>query len=229
MSTDVQVTEKFHKAMRRALRFIPLYILVPIAIAICFNLAGYPIEWSAFILGAIGWFVALLLRGPISNFVSKMPKQRGENIIVASSGVLEESIRLILIALSSATTSWALSLGQGWAAVEVLFVIINVLAIWSLRNRTDDQSRIAIESLQARGTLDTNPIWGVLERIWASAFHIGSTLLVAMHPWTVLLLIPIHSGLNWFAARIVKRSVAASNAFVACVGVVILVIGLLLI
>lgn len=221
--------ERFNQSLKRALYCLPLYALVPFLCWFGFNRAGYEMEWKAFGLGALGWFIALMLRGPVSAIVMKMPKDKAKNVIIISSGVLEESTRLVLLALTSVASSWAISIGQGWAAIEVVFVIINVIVIYSLGKRTDEKAMEAKELLEAQGTLHVSPVWGVLERIWASLFHIGCTLIVAHYAWTLVLLIPLHSSLNWFGVRLAARSVGISNLFIAAVSVLTLTTGLMLI
>ncbi|GIO13590.1 hypothetical protein J19TS2_31450 [Cohnella xylanilytica] len=212
----------------RAIRSLPLYALVPVAFALVFSAAGYPIDWKAFGLGALGWLVALFLRGPVSAIAMKLPQDRARNVVVGSSGVLEEGVRLGLIALASTGASWAVSAGQGWAAVEVLYVMINVVLIASLVKRTDEKAMQAKQFLEAQGTVQAHPLWGVLERIWASAFHVGCTLIVWRYGWSVVLLMPLHSALNLIAVRLAaKRSVPAASAFVAVAGVGTLAVGLL--
>jgi hypothetical protein len=214
---------------KRALKFIPLYVLVPVLFGLIFWAAGYDIEWKAFALGALGWCIALFLRGPLSLLAKKLPEKKAQGIMVASSGVLEESVRLILVAIFSGAFSWALSFGQGWAAIEVLFVIINVIVISSLIKRTDEKAMQAKEILLAQGTLlNANPIWGVLERVWASAVHIGCTLIVVQQPWAVILLIPYHSGMNWIAVKLATKSVGKSSLFIAIVGIISLAVGIML-
>lgn len=212
-----------------AIKFLPLYVLVPVLYGVAFWAAGQGMDWKAFALGALGWLAALFLRGPVSLLAKKLPDKKAQGIMVASSGILEESVRLILVAFFSGTFTWAHSFGQGWAAVEVLFVIINVIVIGSLIKRTDEKAMQAKEILLAQGTLlNASPLWGVLERIWASAFHIGATLIVVQQPWAVLLLIPLHSGTNWFAVKLAVKSVGKSSLFAATFGILSLVIGILL-
>lgn len=219
----------FAGASRKALKFLPLYLLVPVLFWALFKTMGYEMHWKGFGLGALGWFIALFLRGPLSLLVQKWPPERAKNVIVGSSGVLEEGARLVLIALTSATFSWAQSVGQGWAAIEVLFAIVNVIMITTLVNRTDEKAMQAKELLKAQGNIQASPLWGILERIWASAFHIGATLMVAFNPWLVLLLIPLHSSLNMVAVRLAaKASALATNMFIAAVGLITLAVSLVL-
>jgi len=218
--------KKFARAVKLSLFSLPLYVAVPVLFWVGFEAAGYAMDWKAFGLGALGWVIALMLRGPISAAVMKLPKERGKNIVVLSSGVLEESVRLILLALTSFAVSWSVSVGQGWAAVEVLFVMVNIAVIASLANRTDEKAIQAKQMLEANGNVQASPLWGVLERIWASAFHIGCTLIVAANPWTVIVLIPLHSALNWFAGRLGSRSMQLANLLIAVVGIAALIVGL---
>ncbi|WP_419875896.1 YhfC family glutamic-type intramembrane protease [Candidatus Pristimantibacillus sp. PTI5] len=233
MSTTVQNQdsnfESFNRATRRSLLYLPMYILVPLIFWFGFWASGYEMEWMAFGLGALGWLIALMLRGPLSALVMKMPQERAKNIVVASSGVLEESTRLVLLAVTSATSSWAISIGQGWAAIEVIFVMVNIVIIATLANRTDEKALQAKQLLEAQGTIQASPLWGILERIWASAFHIGCTLIVAFYPWSVVLLIPLHSSVNIIIVKLVARSVRNSSLFIATIGITTLIVGILLI
>lgn len=223
-----ETTDPFAGVSQRALKFLPLYLLVPILYWIIFKTMGYELNWTGFGLGALGWTVALFLRGPLSLLVQKWPVERAKNVIVSSSGVLEEGVRLILLVLTSVSFSWAQSVGQGWAAIEVLFVIVNVIMITVLIKRTDEKAMQAKEMLQTQGHIQASPLWGILERIWASAFHIGATLVIAHNAWLVLLMIPLHSGLNLIAVRMAKGSIFRTNILVAGVGLITLAIGLLL-
>jgi hypothetical protein len=181
----------------------------------------------AYGLGALGWLAALVLRGPvIAVAIGKLPREKATTVVVASSGVLEESVRIILLALTSFSASWAASIGQGWAAVEVLFVMVNVVAVASLAGKTDEKSVQARQMLEAQGTIHGNPLWGVLERVWASAFHIGCTLVVASMPWLVILLVPLHSMVNFMTVRLAKKSIGLGNLFIALCGACLLALGL---
>lgn len=219
--------DMFKRAAKRALICLPLYVLVPVLFAIGFRLYGFDPHWGAYGLGALGWLAALVLRGPVIAVAnSKLPREKAMTVVGASSGVLEESVRIILLALTSFSASWAVSIGQGWAAIEVLFVMVNVIAIASLAGKTDEKSMQAKQMLEAQGTIHGNPLWGVLERVWASAFHIGCTLVVASAPWLVILLVPLHSTVNFITVRLAKKSIGRSSLFIAVCGACLLALGL---
>lgn len=157
----------------------------------------------------------------------KMPKEKATTIIVGSSGVFEECVRIAVLLLTSMTYSWSLSIGQGWAAIEILFVIVNLIVMASLAKRTDEKAVQAKEMLQMQGNLNANPMWGVIERIFASAFHIGCTLLVAKYPWAVVLLIPLHSFVNLAAVKLSKKSLVKTEILLAVIGSITLAVGIL--
>jgi hypothetical protein len=104
------------------------------------------------------------------------------------------------------------------------------LAIASLLRRTDEQARQARALLTSMG-LDkllsqTDPALGVVERIAASALHIGFTLLIAWQPLLVLATIPVHSATNFVWLRLFRRSAVLSEVVFALIGAAILVAGL---
>ncbi|MBY9080116.1 hypothetical protein KIH86_21655 [Paenibacillus sp. HN-1] len=232
ITTEITVpggNDPFEGLTGRTVKFLPVYLLVPILFGLAFDLAGYPMNWSAFGLGALGWAVALFLRGPIAALVRSRPEKQAKLIVVSSSGLLEEGVRFALLAFLAASFPEALSLGQGWAAVEVVFVIVNTSLILSLVKRTDEKAMQAKEILKAQGNLQTSPMWGILERIWASAFHIGAALIIAHTPPVALLMMPLHSALNLGAVRLSRTSsVPVVSLFVAAVGLLTLALGLLL-
>lgn len=219
--------QQFEKAVHKAKYFLPLYMLVPAAFWAAFYYSGTEMEWKAFGLGTLGWGIALFLRGPLSAIVMKLPKEKATTIVVASSGVFEECVRITILLLTSMTYSWSLSLGQGWAAVEVLFTMVNVIALTTLAKRTDEKAMQAKEMLRMQGNLNASPMWGIVERISASAFHIGCTLLVAKYPWTVVLLIPLHSFVNLSAIKLAKKSIVQMELVIASIGMFILALGII--
>lgn len=212
---------------RTFFRCIPLYLAVPVAIWLIFAFAGMTLDWKAFGIGALGWFIALMLRGPVSLLVKRLPQHRAKTWIIAASGPLEEGIRLAVIALTGASFSNALSVGQGWAAIEVLFTVINGIVLASVLHRDDEKAQQAKELLQASGYDTSHPLWGVWERLFASAFHIGATLLIATSPLLLILLVPLHSGFNLISVSLSSRSMVLTQMFVAVVGTAVLTAGLL--
>lgn len=224
---DNSNTDIFRESGRRFYLAIPLFLLVPVGFWLAFNRFGFPMNWYAFGLGALGWFIALGLRGPVSLVKKFMSKEKTTTIVVASSGPLEEIVRLLLLALTSAAFSWSVSVGQGWATIEVLFAIINQIILIIMVQRTDEKAIQAREFLESSGTLNLSPILGVLERIFASAFHIGSTILIASNFWFVIIMIPIHSLINLGALKLAKKSIVLAEVLIAVVGTIVFLTSLL--
>jgi YhfC intramembrane metalloprotease len=154
--------------------------------------------------------------------------------IVAASGPCEEGTRLVVLLLVGRTFPIALSVGLGWTAIEVVYTIVNGLAVASLLGRTDEKARQAQALLTSlyttRGLTNmltpSAPFLGVMERISASALHIGFTLLLAWQPLLVLATIPLHSATNFIALRLLRRSAVLTEVVVALIGATALVAGL---
>jgi hypothetical protein len=214
-----RIARKFYLA-------IPLYLAVPIGYWLAFWYAGVPMNWTAFGIGAACWLIALMLRGPIALLAMKLPKERATNLVVSASGPLEEGVRVLALAFTGTSFHWAASLGQGWAAVEVLFTVINGVILVSMIQRTDEKARQVKEVLEATGNLNHSPLWGVMERIFASAFQIGSTLLIAWNPWIFIVMMPGHTVFNLVAVRLGKKSPIRAETFVAFVGLIVFLAGL---
>lgn len=219
--------DTYRRAARRFYASIPLYLAVPVAFWLVLQAFGAPMQWAAFGLGATGWTIALFLRGPLSVLVKKMPKQRATTIVAAASGPFEEGVRVAVLLSTALSYPWAISLGQGWAAVEVVFTLINGVVLSLLLQRTDEKAMQVKEILQAQGSVNLSPLWGVAERVAASAFHIGATLIIASNPWLVVLMMPVHTGFNLSAMHLVKKSIPVAEAFMGIVGVIAMVLGLL--
>ncbi len=216
--------------VRTILLMIPLYLLVPVLFALVFLAFGHALSWGLFGIGAVGWWAAYLLRMPISLVLSKGRTDRQPKGIVYFSGPLEEGVRLVVLLIFGASMSTALSIGQGWAAIEVVFAIVQGIAITSLKYRTDEKALQAKAMLAENGIpTEGNPIWGAVERVFASAFHIGAALVIAWNPWLVIVMTPVHTGFNVTILGAVKRwSIAAGEAVAAGFGTVVLAAGLLL-
>jgi hypothetical protein len=72
-------------------------------------------------------------------------------------------------------------------------------------------------------------LWGVVERAWASALHIGFTLILAALPLAVLVTAPVHSLVNVIALRLAQhRGMLAVSAAGIAVAAATLGIGWLL-
>lgn len=194
--------------MRRALAFsIPLVLAVPIAYGVAFDRLGHGPMLLPALAGAGGWLLALLLRAPVGLLGMHLAgsPERAQRWVVASSGPLEEAVRLAVLLLVGRDLGTALWVGLGWASVEVLYSIANGFAVAALAERADPEAERARAMLPPAALSSSSPLWGVVERAWASALHIGFTLMLAALPLLVLVTAPLHSAINvgvlWLARR----------------------------
>lgn len=181
------------------------------------------------LLGAAGWFAALILRQPVAILASKGREPAAAARIVGwFSGPAEELVRVALIVFFVGTVDQALWFGFGWAALEIVLVAVNVFAVSSLVTKDDAKSREARDLLEAQGMLQIHhPAWGFIERLSATALHIGFTLLLFASPWLVLLTLPLHSATNMVAVRFARTRIALTELVLAVIGAVVLAAGVL--
>ena len=223
-----QVSGSNQSVQRIARRFyymIPLYLLVPFIIGMLFDKRFASFDWFAFGLGALGWMIALMMRAPLAMLLKNVPSEKAAFIVGLSSGPFEEGVRVGLLLLTGSAFHWALSVGQGWAAIEVLFVVINGIAQVRLLQSDDEKAAQAKEILEKQGFLNLNPFLGVIERVSASFFHIGATLLLAKMPSMVFVLLVVHSLLNIFAVYLSRKNLIWTQIGLMIVGIVILICG----
>ncbi|MFF2156269.1 hypothetical protein ACFVVQ_13215 [Paenibacillus chitinolyticus] len=222
-STDLKQLQDHHIRLSQLLS--PLYLLIPLVFWAFFNYQGVDVTVKLVLLGAAGWIAALALRGPVSLLAARMPAEKGRLLLVSSSGPLEELVRLAVLLIAGLTIGSAASVGIGWAAIEIVYTLVTLFAVASLSKRTDEKAMQAKAMLEAQGTYGAHPAWGIIERVFVSAYHIGAALCIARYPWSVVVLIPLHSLLNLAVLAVAKRSLAQAEAVAAFVGTTVLAIG----
>lgn len=212
--------EERKKLVKQSIAYIPAYLSVPILFTCLFIQIGVAFSWTALGLGALGWIIALILRTPIMLLLQKYLPHRSQQFIPWLSGPTEEMTRYILLLLAATSSSWAVSFGQGWAAIEVLYVIGNSFAILQLLHREDPEARQTKQLLEEIGYLRYHhPIFGVIERISASAFHIGATMIIFQYPIAVLPFILLHSILNVVSMYLnQKNSIWIAELWIGIIG-----------
>ncbi|WP_166871021.1 hypothetical protein [Salinibacterium sp. ZJ450] len=209
---------------------VPLMLIAPlIAAAVLIAVIGSP-QWLPLALGAAGWMLALVLRQPVALIAMKLAgKDRAMTIVGWFSGPAEELVRLALVLLAIDTLDDVLWAGWGWAAIEVLFIVVNMFVLASMMTKDDPKSLEAQQALRDLGmTEPQNGFWGALERVSATALHLGFTLLLFASPWLVLVTLPVHSVINMSAVRFGKTHLAATEIVLVVVGAVALGAGLAL-
>lgn len=206
----------------------PFYLLVPVLFYVAYQAMGVTPSWKLMGAGALGWFVALTLRGPIAILAQKFAssQEKGGLWVAASSGPLEEVVRLLVLLWLGRDFPTALAIGLGWASIEVAFALFNSL-LGNMLLRGDDPKVVeAREMLAQQINTDNGPWWGVIERISASACHIGNTLLIALFPLATLVVAPLHTALNLGVVRLTRTSILLCQVFLAVAGALTLGLGL---
>jgi hypothetical protein len=219
-----------HDVARRMRGNAIALLAAPILVGILLTVVSGRFEVLPLLLGGVGWLIALVLRQPVVIIATRaVGQERAATIVGWASGPAEEIVRFGLVVLLLGNFQGALWAGFGWAAVEVLFVAANILAIAGLMTRDDPKSREARELLGAQGMGNPpNPVWGFAERLSAIALHIGFTLMLFASPWFVLLTLPLHSAANMLAVRFARTHVALTELGLAVTGAAVLTCGLLL-
>ena len=197
------------RAYRRTLvRAAPLAVAAPVVIGLVLVAWGARLEPMWVGVGALGWIVALALRAPVAIVAARLAgaPEPAQPWIVAASGPLEELVRLGLVLVASQGLDRALSIGLGWAAIEVVYAVANGAAMAMLIGRTDSEADRIRAMIPIAGALEPSALWwGAFERWWASVLHIAFSVILAARPVLVLFNIVAHSATNLVLLRVGKR------------------------
>jgi hypothetical protein len=230
MEKAAQSLELPKNAVRDFVISVPLMLLVLLGYLCAGQIWGLAPQWGYIGLGALGWVVALNLRLPFIPLVKKLGQEKGGTFMAALAGPCEEVVRLAAVLIFGRSFPVALAIGTGWAAIEVLFAIINGAIRLVVLSKDDEKAQQAKEILAAQGLLREIPfawILGAWERLFASGIHLGFTLMVAANPWLVVILTPLHSLVDLSIPKLSKRSIWLVEGIVTVVGAAALLLGLL--
>jgi hypothetical protein len=232
MSPGVESELRYDTLRRNTLIAAPLTLLVPVAFAIILSQMGADLRWSAIGFGALGWFGALFLRAPLAAILSQTmgDPERVKPWIITSSGPIEEGVRVVLLILVGRSFSDAAAIGVGWAAIEVVYTAITGFITLTLVKRTDPEAVQARQMLEQQGMIkETGPWLGVIERIAATALHIGFTFIVAWNVWLAIVTAVVHSAANLGTVRAFKKWPLATELALLATGIATFLIGYALI
>jgi hypothetical protein len=142
--------------------------------------------------------VALFLRTPVALVAMRLlrSEERVMPVVVLSSGPLEEGVRVLVVLLVGRDLATALWIGLGWAAIEVVYAVINGFMLAVMTERNDPELERVRALMPPAMTAGSAPWWGIVERIFATCLHIGFTLIVAATPIYVIATALVHSLTN---------------------------------
>ena len=207
-------------------------LAVPVVIGGVMLALGVALSVGPLVAGALGWLIALVLRAPVAVAAMRFAgsQERAQPWITASSGPLEEGVRLVVLLVVGRDPATAAAIGLGWAAIEVLYSLVNGVAMLSLLGRDDPEAQQARALMPMRAALEPSaPWWGLIERITASVLHIGFTLIVAAQPLLAVVTAPVHSAVNLALLRAGRSaSLARLEATLAIVAAFVLAVAVAL-
>ncbi len=119
--------------------------------------------YLAFVMGGVGWFIALLLREPL---LSMLPAtELVVSIIIASllAGVFEEITRYLVLKYSKLARDNPLILGLGWGVTEAFIIYVVTISIFILLNQP---------------VTFTDALPGAVERLISIGLHVSLTMIV---------------------------------------------------
>jgi len=206
----------------------PLLLTVPLIYVLAFNALGqgHLAIWP-FCLGLLGWSIALLLRAPMMVLIFRLTHNVKEQVVAAMAGPAEEVVRLIAVLFLQANFASAFSLGLGWATIEVVYALVSGFGTIMILSRGGIGALQLKKRFLDRGmTVPATVYGGILERLSATALHIGFTLLLAYHPLLILITLPLHSSVNVVAINLANRSGLATQMVIAFLGFATLAVGI---
>ena len=219
---------KLTSYLRNILWATPLYILTPVPFFILALFLEIKLDFNYFLFGALGWWIALLLRTPVILYLKykKTNLETSSNLMISFSGPTEEITRLVLLSLIGFNIPNAYSIGLGWGMIEIIYGIIQIIGIGTLEQKTDAKALEAKAFMKQMGMDKTlassTPFWGALERFSAIAIHIGFSLLLIRSPYIVIFTIPLHNLANFFVVKMNAKSIQKSQLVLLIIGCIIL-------
>ena len=223
--SDQALAKQFHHHL---LFCTPLLLTVPLIYLLAFNALGQGnLAIWPFCLGVLGWTIALLLRTPMLLLTFRLTHNVKEQVVAAMAGPAEEVVRLLAVLFLQANFASAFSLGLGWATIEVLYTLVAGFSTVKILSRGGVGAlQLKKRFLDTGQTVPATVYSGVIERLSATALHIGFTLLLAYHPLLILVTLPLHSVVNVSAITLNNRSALATQTLIALFGITTLLVGL---
>ncbi len=210
---------------------LPFTILTIVPFLLIARKLDIPLDLKLILLGAAGWWLALLLRLPVMLLAGKPPQEKSRTCIILSSGPLEEATRLIILVVIGLTIENGYMIGIGWAAIEIIYALVQGAGMGVLASKTDKKSMEAKKLIKSMGmdkTMQPNaPYWGIVERLSANALHLAFSMMLVISPYLFVLSAPLHSYLNLSMTKIMKTSLAKAELIFLVISLILFILSLL--
>jgi hypothetical protein len=160
--------------------------------------------------GAGGWMASLLARAPLAIYLQRrLSPTRARWVLIAASGPVEELTRLAIIAKGNRNTQRAYSVGWGWAAAEAAYAVAGVSVAAKVQPQATPDKDFA--------TTGAHILIASVERLSATCFHVGVSLLVAQNRKRAWLSSFMHSAMNIATVKLSRSSPVAAQLVAGCI------------
>lgn len=188
---------------RRITRMLPVLVVLAAALWFAALALGERVVPRTAWWGATGWTFTMLARAPLSAIVSKrLPPVRAARALQIGGGVIEEALRIGIVAWQAQTFSRAVSVAFGWAAVELVYGGFAAFIAVRLASGSGDRAELArMQLLMVGQQAGSGRALEIAERAVAGLYQVGATLLIAAAPILGVMLMPIRGWLEGAPAQ----------------------------
>jgi hypothetical protein len=185
-------------------------------------LVGSHLVAEGFGIGAMGWSIALALRiplaAPFAAWFTTTERRRWWSI--AMSGLCEEPVRALAVHHAQAQLAAVLSIGVGWAAVELLHIVISAqLDLAFARRGSLGGERLRKLLDQAHGRGSDAVLWGGIARASAICYHVAAGVWLARSIAMLPAVVVLHCGFNAGVSALSRKSrfaTACAEVLLSC-------------
>jgi hypothetical protein len=203
--------------------------IAPLAAMAGFALWSGSVAPVAFLAGFAGWVLAMVLRAPVAAALNKLGagKTAMANGMLLASGPAEEITRwaaLLLVGHGMGSVVW---LGLGWSLSEALFSALSVQSVRRTLAAGGAKAAALEDHLRQAAPKGGNRLMAGLERLSATAAHVGFSVMVAAGgPWVVAAM-AAHTLFHAAGATALSlgKSVALTEAVLLALGLGALALG----
>lgn len=183
---------------RRITKAIPLLLGLVGLLALGALATGEHIVMKVVWWGGTGWTFGMLSRAPLSAWFSRRyAPVRAARAVQISAGVVEELLRIGVVAWKATNFADAVSVAFGWAAVELIYGALSSFVSIRLASGTGDRAELARMQLMLHGQQPhSGTAVEIAERAVGALYQAGAVLLLSAAPIFGFMLLPIRGFLE---------------------------------